>query len=128
MVFCDAAFYPNAGNVRLNDETLEIVKCRLFVRAERIPPFDRQGASSAVGDFGSVAKRIATKRRQAAAQRGVFAYVAKMMRDVKPSALSKRHRRSVCFICRVGFEPTMELPPCRFSRPVHSTALPPVQV
>ena len=29
---------------------------------------------------------------------------------------------------RVGFEPTKELPPCWFSRPVHSTALPPAQM
>ena len=28
---------------------------------------------------------------------------------------------------RVGFEPTKGLHPCRFSRPVHSTALPPVR-
>lgn len=27
----------------------------------------------------------------------------------------------------VGFEPTKELPPCRFSRPVLSTAQPPIQ-
>ena len=28
---------------------------------------------------------------------------------------------------RVGFEPTMGSHPCRFSRPVHSTALPPLR-
>jgi hypothetical protein len=28
----------------------------------------------------------------------------------------------------VGFEPTMGFHPCRFSRPVHSTALPPIRV
>ena len=27
----------------------------------------------------------------------------------------------------VGFEPTKGFHPCRFSRPVHSTALPPIQ-
>ena len=27
----------------------------------------------------------------------------------------------------VGFEPTKEFNPCRFSRPVHSTALPPLR-
>lgn len=27
----------------------------------------------------------------------------------------------------VGFEPTKELPPCRFSRPVPSTARPPIR-
>ena len=29
---------------------------------------------------------------------------------------------------RVGFEPTKGLHPCRFSRPVHSAALPPVRI
>ena len=28
----------------------------------------------------------------------------------------------------VGFEPTMGLHPCRFSRPVHSTALPSLRI
>ena len=28
----------------------------------------------------------------------------------------------------VGFEPTMGFHPCRFSRPVHSTALPPLRL
>ena len=28
---------------------------------------------------------------------------------------------------RVGFEPTRALRPCRFSRPVHSTTLPPLR-
>src|SRR6185437_16212806 len=38
------------------------------------------------------------------------------------------HRKLLFYLAeRVGFEPTRGLRPCRFSRPVHSTALPPLR-
>ena len=48
--------------------------------------------------------------------------------QIDKNAISKILKNSTLMAERVGFEPTNELPRCWFSRPVLSTAQPPLQI
>ena len=100
---------------------------------------DPSGSTAAHPDFGRSTPNSSALRRppRPAGYQGWWAHARRTQPDSSagvqtgdPGGLSRRLARCVFSLKTtdgVGFEPTRRFHVCRFSRPVHSTALPPIQ-